>query len=254
MVINYAEHNDHATNTLIFLHGNSHSHKSFTKQAASDALKDFRLVLLDLPGHGDSSHLTDEYSLPSIAELVAEFISLKNIENYILIGHSFGGHITIHSLQYLNPLGLVIFGTPPISRPFELGSFLPHPGFIPLTKGTSNLEELQMLTDVLNYEGVHKETFLEDYYRADSRFRETIFLGISKMNYFDEVQLLKNYKGKAHVILSNHETIINNEYIRRVIKKIDFTYMDCSHSPQTERTEEFNLLIRNFAQGVFGTK
>ncbi|RLA00888.1 MAG: alpha/beta hydrolase, partial [Gammaproteobacteria bacterium] len=41
---------------LLFIHGNSSSKSVFSKQLSSDLAKKYRLIALDLPGHGDSDN------------------------------------------------------------------------------------------------------------------------------------------------------------------------------------------------------
>lgn len=255
-VFNYVEHNTNAQNALVFIHGNSHSHKIFRKQEALKLQKDFRLIFLDLPGHGDSERLP-EYTLPIVSELVSEFIQLRKIENYAVIGHSFGGHVAIHALPFINPIGLFIFGTSPVKKPFDLTCYLPNPLTIAMMKKNPSHEEIDTLMTEFGYAGIDKDLALEDYLKADGHFRDTIFNSVPKNDYRDEVELLKNYKGKLKILISNQETTANNQYIERHLRGkngTEFTYLYSKHSPQIEDPEAFNLILQHFVQSVFGTK
>src|SRR5262245_56042305 len=54
----------------------------------------FRLVIPDLPGTGQSE-LIDDMSMEGMAEIVHEIIHQENIEACTVIGHSMGGYITL---------------------------------------------------------------------------------------------------------------------------------------------------------------
>lgn len=256
-IFNYDEYNTNASNALVFIHGNSHSHRIFRKQAKSDLLKDFRLILLDLPGHGDSEHLSN-YSLPEMAKMFSEFIQLKQLEKCAIVGHSFGGHVALHSLSFINPKGLFIFGTPPVKKPFDLSCFLPNPKCVAIMKGNSSEEELEALMVEFNYAGIDRKLAIEDYLQTDRNFRDTIFKCIPKNDYYDEVELIKNYKEKCKILICNQETVVCNNYIERNLRKedccLEFSYLDSKHSPQLDCAEDFNLILRDFAHLLFGTK
>ncbi|MDF3820313.1 alpha/beta hydrolase [Leptospira sp. 96542] len=62
----------------------------------SEYLADFRLIAIDLPGHGKSSHKS-ENSLYYFSEYVLEIVSIANIlklDDFILIGHSMGAAVS----------------------------------------------------------------------------------------------------------------------------------------------------------------
>lgn len=255
--LNYAELNEGALSTLIFLHGNSHSHKSFKKQASSPLLKDFRLIFLDLPGHGDSGTL-DEYSVLAIAEMVSEFIKIKKLENFALVGHSLGGHIAIHSLQFTNPMGLFISGTPPLQKPFDPSAFMPNANAAALFQASSTSADIENLMNELNYTGEEKIQAVKDYLKTDSVFRGTIFNSIPTGNYLDEVELLKNYKGELHILIPTRDTLINNKYITDALagKKsgIEFSFIEAGHNPHEELSETFNSTLYGFSQLTFNSQ
>lgn len=80
---------DSSRPTLLFLHGFSgHAHWwSYLMPFFTDR---YRVAALDLPGMGDSSHLTS-YDDACFAHAVISLLRQHNIEQTTVIGHSFGG-------------------------------------------------------------------------------------------------------------------------------------------------------------------
>jgi pimeloyl-ACP methyl ester carboxylesterase len=75
--------------TLVFLHGNS-SHRGIWRAVAAE-LGDFRRVLVDVRGHGDSDHVDPpEYDPRDEAEDLAAVVRALVHEPYVLVGHSNG--------------------------------------------------------------------------------------------------------------------------------------------------------------------
>src|SRR6266851_9776047 len=75
--------------TLVCLHGNS-SHRSVWRPVARE-LRDFRCVLLDLRGHGDSEHVSPpaynpEHHAADLAQVVASLVHSP----YAILAHSAG--------------------------------------------------------------------------------------------------------------------------------------------------------------------
>ena len=79
---------------LFFLHGYLE-----TKEIWSDfALlfeKKFRIITLDIPGHGASEVWGKVHTMDDIASLVLYIIDHEKIDKIYLIGHSMGGYITL---------------------------------------------------------------------------------------------------------------------------------------------------------------
>ena len=78
--ISFIEKNATKPKTIFFLHGNSGSALSWSKQLNDPQLSDYRMVAFDLPAHGNSDPFKneDKYNLLSIAELMAEAIDQKS--------------------------------------------------------------------------------------------------------------------------------------------------------------------------------
>lgn len=62
------------------------------------AMRGFRVVAVDLPGHGESSRGSGDYSLGSLACSLRDLLDHLGIERVHLVGHSLGGGV---SLQFM---------------------------------------------------------------------------------------------------------------------------------------------------------
>ena len=80
--------------TLVFIHGLGGSQSTWASVLANFA-DSFRVVALDLPGHGASGKPAPadggDYSVPALAGAVGEVIEKLDLAPAVLIGHSLGG-------------------------------------------------------------------------------------------------------------------------------------------------------------------
>lgn len=253
--LNFIEKNIEHQCAIIFLHGNSHSLKTFSKQMNSQALKDYRLVFVDLPGHGASSPL-EKYSVKILSQILSEFLKSLEIKKYIIAGHSLGGHIAINMIQTeVEPRGLFLFGTPPLKNPFDVTAFKPNPQAIALGKNEINCEEISTLMDQMNYFGSEKDMAIVDFLNTDPIFRTGILDDVASGNYKDEVELVKSFKGAVMFLLATKDSLINNTYIGQAfssnLNNIDFKEIEAGHSPHIELDVDFNQYLANFSDKVF---
>ena len=93
--------------------------------------KRFRLIAVDLPGHGVSDDAKDPsaYSLPGHARAVRAVLDAIGIDEAHFVGWSLGGHVALEMAPDLRaPRGFVIFGTPPLTSGEAMSeAFLPNP-------------------------------------------------------------------------------------------------------------------------------
>ncbi len=89
---------DYLKDTIVFLHGSGLSHIvwSLTEQFFSN--KNFNVLSIDLPGHGNSDGPCLE-SIEKIADWLEEVFNNLKLKNLILVGHSQG---CLEILEYIN--------------------------------------------------------------------------------------------------------------------------------------------------------
>ncbi|WP_035695413.1 alpha/beta fold hydrolase [Christiangramia portivictoriae] len=86
--------------TLVFVHGLSSNLDSWKKNLQG-LTGNYRCIAIDLPGYGKSSRSKTDYSLAEYAKVLNDLVDKMELSNVVLIGHSMGGQISMHSvLEY----------------------------------------------------------------------------------------------------------------------------------------------------------
>ncbi|OFX28309.1 MAG: hypothetical protein A2033_18880 [Bacteroidetes bacterium GWA2_31_9] len=92
--ISYKVYGEKNEKTVILLHGYLESIEIwnvFSKELA----KTFKVICIDIPGHGKSDILNENQTFEDIADLFFSFSNSLSIEKFYLIGHSMGGYATL---------------------------------------------------------------------------------------------------------------------------------------------------------------
>ncbi len=79
---------------LVFIHGWCCDRTHWRDQADAFA-KDYRVVTIDLPGHGESGTNREKWRIPGLAEDVEAVVNALKLKRLILIGHSMGGPVSL---------------------------------------------------------------------------------------------------------------------------------------------------------------
>lgn len=84
--------------TVVLLHGYMESLHIW--EELSDFLKnEFRVICIDLPGHGNSDNCGEVNSMECMAETVNTVLENQNIEKCFIVGHSMGGYVTLSFVE-----------------------------------------------------------------------------------------------------------------------------------------------------------
>lgn len=95
--------------TLVFVHGGQ-CERTFWKKQVDYFAPMFRLLTLDLPGHGQSSGGRTLWSMEGFGNDVARVVRGSAAASVVLIGHSMGGAVVIEAARQLGDavVGLVV--------------------------------------------------------------------------------------------------------------------------------------------------
>jgi pimeloyl-ACP methyl ester carboxylesterase len=88
---------------VVLLHGFGEDSSVWDNQI--EALKEFQLIIPELPGTGDSE-MTEDMSMEGMAGTINGLLEELKIERCSMIGHSMGGYVTLaFAEQYMEKLG-----------------------------------------------------------------------------------------------------------------------------------------------------
>ncbi len=93
--------------TLLFVHG-SNIDQTYWNEQVNYFSSQYKVVTLDLPGHGKSGTERTQWSVQGFADDVVLVIKELNLKNVILIGHSLGGDINLMAATS-NPENIIGF-------------------------------------------------------------------------------------------------------------------------------------------------
>jgi pimeloyl-ACP methyl ester carboxylesterase len=95
---------------LIILHGFLET-KAIWDDFTRNLEKEFTVVSIDLPGHGESELLAETHSMQLMAGAIKAVLKAENIEKVVITGHSMGGYVALQfAVDHKDMvIGLVLF-------------------------------------------------------------------------------------------------------------------------------------------------
>jgi pimeloyl-ACP methyl ester carboxylesterase len=86
--------------SLVFVHCWS-CDRSYWQNQVDEFARDYKVVTIDLAGHGQSGTARIKWTMAAFGEDVAAVVSKLNLQNVVLIGHSMGGPVVIEAARRL---------------------------------------------------------------------------------------------------------------------------------------------------------
>lgn len=248
--------------TVFLIHGNSSSAAIFRPQFESELANKYRLMAIDLPGHGDSEKAKDPentYFMRGLASTLVSIAEKVDASDAIFVAWSMGGNILLEAIESL-PLakGFCIYGTAPIGVPPAMGeAFFPTPLLEYVFNEQLSDEQVRQWADYALKPGseLDRQVLTDAIERADERVRASLGNAIVSAAYTDEIEILKNLSRPIAILHGKEERLLNIDYL----KSLDIPTLwresvqvisDAGHSPHIENPEEFNSLLEEFIEDV----
>jgi len=97
---------------IVFLHGFLESLKIW-KKFEEFFSQQYKIIAIDLPGHGKSSNFNHTHTMEFMAEAVNAVLEHENIAQAMFVGHSMGGYVALSLIEQNESkcLGLCLFSS-----------------------------------------------------------------------------------------------------------------------------------------------
>jgi pimeloyl-ACP methyl ester carboxylesterase len=242
--------------SIVLLHGNSSSADAFAAQFAAFGTR-YRLLALDLPGHGQSDPAPAEhYSFAGYADVLVEFIERAGLHDYLIFGHSLGGHAALEALPRLPGIrGLGLIGAVPFNAATAGQVFRPEPtGGLVFQADLDDAEVTRLAHAFVNPARVDQAQLdtLARYIRStDPQVRGALGISLGSGAFADEIALLAA-SGIPTLLLQGREDAFidaNACTAAEAFAPADVTvalFDACGHCPHVEDPARFNDLMDTF--------
>ncbi len=247
---------------VLLIHGNSSCKEVFRNQLQGHLGRRYRMVAMDLPGHGESSDARDPektYCMPGYADTASEVLQGLGIPSAVVLGWSLGGHIGIDMMgRYDSVAALMISGTPPIGQgEEEMGKgFLPseHMGLA----GQEVFSEAE--ADIYAHATCGVNAPFEDFLlqavkRTDGRARAMMIAAFLGGVGEDQRAIVERSATPLAIVNGGGEPFVNNEYLSEVnyanLWENKIHILDAiGHAPFWEAPSLFDPIFERFLADV----
>lgn len=205
---------------VLMVHGNSSSAHTYQPLLESPLANRFRLVAVNLPGHG-GSELMAHISTPALADLLVELISTLKLDHYFAIGHSIGGHALSHALpQMTGCKGLILVSAPPLSLPVFADAFKPDPveGAL-FTAALTEAQVTAMADALLGPQKSNSEDYrmlLSTIRKTDGAFRSGLGGSLAQGQFADEQKNILDSDCPVALVWGTEDGFINPDFYKTV--------------------------------------
>ncbi len=235
--VNYIQYGNKNGKDVVLLHGwgqNIEMMNPIGKGLESD----YHITVIDLPGFGSSSEPTYAYTIYDYYEIVSELLTKLNIDNPVMIGHSFGGRVAIVYAAKKKVSKLVL-----LSAPFRRST----------KRNTFKVRVLKFLKKVpvvKELESFMKTKIGSSDYRNASPMMRNILVNVVNE---DLTGYLKQISVPTLLIWGDLDTAVPIEdakYAESIMKDAGLVvYEGCTHYAYLERINQTISVLRSFLGG-----
>ncbi|MEP0942398.1 MAG: alpha/beta hydrolase [Rhizobiaceae bacterium] len=245
-----------AAGTIVFLHGSGFCKDIFDIQFESVSLHNYRLIGIDLPGHGASIDANDPlatYNFAGFAREVEQALVELKVEKCVIFGWSLGGHVALElgkTCAFVR--GVMTMGTPPVSsgplglvRSMHFSKALLLAGKAKMSRADAELFECYCLGDQSD------GRFVQSLMRTDPLMRPA--LSKATLHDFGPGQLgdVKRANFDICLIHGAQDPFIRTSYMQSIEAPALYrggaiVYENSGHAPFLAEPERFEMQLLDF--------
>ncbi|VUD40411.1 Dihydrolipoyllysine-residue acetyltransferase component of acetoin cleaving system [Thalassocella blandensis] len=240
-----------ALEALIFIHG-AFIDKSYWNDQLAHFKQKYRVLAIDLPGHGASSMNKITWSIPMFARLIRHFAEKLDLNNLTIIGHSLGADVMLEVTTFdISRISRLV----DVDHLKQVGVSLPAEAIAQLV---ASLKENfagtceQYATSALMTENTRSEIsqrLLADYNKMLPEF--AIPLLASSFNYAArQSEILSALPLKLYLMHVNYDHSSVNEWTRNLGCSCELHKLTGTcHYPMIEQPKQFNETLDTILAG-----
>lgn len=235
--VNYVKYGKEDSATIVYLHGWGQNIEMM-KPIADPYQDEFNIIIIDLPGFGKSSEPNYIWTLYDYVDCVKELLDSFNIKEPILVGHSFGGKISLLYASKYPVKKLALFGSP-FKKEIEKESLK-----------LKTLKALKKVPGINKLEGFAKKHIGSTDYKNASETMRKIMVEHVNMDIVEEV---KKISCSTIIVWGTSDEAVPLERAYELEKLIKdsavITYEGCTHYAYLERLQQTINILWNFYVG-----
>ena len=232
--VNYEQYGNKKGFDVVLLHGWGQNIEMM-RPLGNPLSKNYYITIVDLPGHGLSEIPNEVLTLYDYVEIVKELLDSLNIKNPILVGHSFGGKISLIYASKYNVDKLILFGSPYKKEITKL-SFK--------VKVLKTLKKVPILNKLENFAKKHIGS--TDYRNASPIMRKIL---VEHVN-LDITDIVKQIKAPTLLVWGTEDSEVPLERAYELEKLIEnagvVEYPGCTHYAYLENLNQTVRVLKNF--------
>lgn len=231
--INFLDYGNKKGEALVFLHGWGQNIEMM--QMLGEPFKhDYRIIIIDFPGFGKSEEPKKVMNVSDYTNIVEELLNKLKIENPILIGHSFGGRVSV-KFASRNKVKKVILLSPAL-RGHDKKGFK-----------TKIFKILKKVPVIKNLEAWAKNHMGSRDYKAASPMMKQVLVRVVNEDLSNDA---KKIKSPVILIYGDMDSEVPEEDTKEYERLIEdcglILYEGCTHYAYLERLNQTINIIRNF--------
>ena len=235
---------------VLLIHGWNSSSTFFNQAFVEGLERNFRVILIDLPGYGRSD--CSELSFEKLSEIINSLLDKLQIERINILGFSMGTPIALdYSIRNPEKVNKVILIKPFVDYPFFLlPLMIPKLNSFSLDFFLSNRFGESLTKRLLLIKGFDYKNFYKMFSENDTAVSLEYMTLVWKYSFVDHYQRMSKLDNRMLIVLgeSSEKYLINKaEKINKVLKKGTLVFIEkAKHFPTEENPSKTLAIIQKF--------